>query len=61
MIAARDLEAAIFLSKTFDEYGYSGLTIPTINATTLDCKVNANVQFDIVLCLRINVLILDVI
>lgn len=36
------------LSKTFDEYGYSGLTIPTINATTLDCKVNANVQFDIV-------------
>lgn len=37
------------LSKTFDENGnYTGLSIPTINATTLDCKVNANVQFDIV-------------
>lgn len=37
------------LAKEFDSNGnYNGITIPTINATTMDCKVNANLQFDIV-------------
>jgi len=37
------------LAKHFDNSGnYDGVTVPLINATTLDCKVNANLQFDIV-------------
>jgi len=37
------------LAKRFDNNAnYNGITIPAINATTLDCKVSANVQFDIV-------------
>jgi hypothetical protein len=37
------------LAKNFDSTGnYTGVTAPLINSTTLDCKVNANLQFDIV-------------
>ena len=50
------------LSKTFDENGnYNGTTIPTINATTLDCNVSANYNLILCSCLHINVDTLDLI
>lgn len=37
------------LAKTFDVDGnYTGVTVPSINATTLNCDVHADVQLDIV-------------
>lgn len=37
------------LAKNFDSNAnYTGVTAPTINTTTLDCSVSANIQFDIV-------------